>query len=228
VLVLQAVVFRGVEAQHDVRWWEAGGAVLIIAGASMFDRGVDAWVQNRRSAFSNDVARVFRHGGQPEVFFSVAGGLLAAGIITRDAALRRRGGRVLASVATAGLTTLALKELGRVRPAETHKRYIFKPFSRHESFPSGHTTMAFAFAASLAEEIDHPWATGLLYAGAAGTGWSRLNDERHWLSDVVGGAAVGITAAKVMAGRWRIFGLGPPRVLIDPSGNSRLEWRIEF
>jgi membrane-associated phospholipid phosphatase len=213
---------------HSIRWWEVAITAGAIAGATLFDRGVDDWMQNQRTSGSNAVARAFRHGGQPEVYVTVGGGLLLAGVAAERADLRRRGGRVLLSVAAAGLTTAAIKELGRVRPAETRNVYVFRPFSRHESFPSGHTTIAFAFATSLSEEIDRPWATVLLYAGAAGTGWSRMNDQRHWLSDVLAGAAVGITAGKIVEGRWRLFGLGPPRILIDPAGESRLEWRVSF
>ena len=87
----------------------------------------------------------------------------------------------------------------------------------------GGSALYFALAASLAEEIHRPWATALLYAGAGGTAWSRLNDHKHWLSDVLAGATVGITAAKVITGRWRIFGLGAPRFL-----HAGLEWRLTF
>jgi membrane-associated phospholipid phosphatase len=231
-LSLQALAAGSLEGQgdaHRVRWWEAVVVVGAIGTATLLDRGIDDWMQDRRSARSNAWARAFRHGGQPEVFISVSGGILVAGVVTRDVALRRSGARVLTSVVTAQLTTLVLKEVfGRVRPADTRNPYLFRPFSRHEAFGSGHTTTAFAFAAALSEEIGRDWATALLYAGAAGTGWSRMNDRRHWLSDVLGGAAVGITAAKVIEGRWRIFGLGPPRFLVDPGGESRLVWSIGF
>ena len=216
------------EAQHAIRWWEAALTASAIAGATVFDRGVDTWIQDQRSSGSDAIARVFRHGGQAEVFLTVGGGLLAAGVVTGRADLRRRGGRVLVSVGLAGITTVAIKEIGRVRPNSTRDPYLFKPFSRHESFPSGHTTIAFALAASLSEEIHAGWATAVLYAGASGTAWSRLNDHRHWLSDVLAGAAVGITAAKVVEGRWRIFGLGPPKFLIASSGETRVEWTVPF
>ena len=218
----------GVSAQaHSIRWWEAAIVVGAVGVASAFDRGVDDWVQDQRSSRSDAVARAFRHGGQPEVLFGVSGGILAAGVLSGRPGLRRSGGRVLASVVTAGLTTAALKEItGRFRPDIASDQYVFRPFSREDAFPSGHATVAFAFASSLAAEIHRPWASALLYAGATGTAWSRLNDHKHWLSDVLGGAAVGITAAKVIEGRWRIFGLGPPRFLVDPAG-YRLEWRIE-
>jgi len=229
VLALQVLALPGLEGQRVIRWWEAALAVGAIGGASLFDRAVNDWMQDHRSSRSDAVARVFRHGGQPEVFLTVGGGILAAGVVTRDAGLRRSGARVLVSVAVAGLTTAAIKEaLGRVRPAETSDPYLFRPFSRHESFPSGHTTMAFALATSLSAEIHRPWATALLYAGAAGTGWSRANDQRHWLSDVLGGAVVGITAAKVIEGRWQVFGLRPPAILAGPRGELRLEWNARF
>ncbi len=182
-------------------------------------------MQDHRSSRSDAIARAFRNGGRPEIVFGVSSGILAAGVISGRPGLRRSGGRVLASVVTAGLATGALKEItGRFRPADATDQYTFRPFSNHDAFPSGHATVAFALATSLSAEIRRPWATAVLYAGATGTAWSRLNDHRHWLSDVVAGATVGITAANVMEGRWRLFGLGPPRLLVDPA-SYRLEWR---
>jgi membrane-associated phospholipid phosphatase len=131
------------------------------------------------------------------------------------------------STAVAGLTSAAIRFR---RPAATvggDNLYIFKPFSGNDAFPSGHATLAFALATSLSDEIHNPWVSVILYTGAAGTAWSRLNDQRHWLSDVLMGSAIGITGAKVIGGRWRIFGLGPPKFLVDPSG-ARLVWRYEF
>jgi membrane-associated phospholipid phosphatase len=217
------------EGQHVIRWWEAALVVGAVGGTSLFDRSIDDWMRDQRSSRSDALARAFRRGGQPEVFLTVGGAISAAGVVTREAELRRRGGRVLASLAVAGVSAVAIKEaLGRMRPSDSRDPYLFRPFSGNESFPSGHTTMAFALAASLSEEIQHRWVSVLLYAGAAGTGWSRMNDQRHWLSDVMGGAAVGIAAAKVIEGRWRLFGLRPPAFLTGPRGELRLQWSGEF
>lgn len=214
---------------HAVRWWEAAVVASAIGVASLADRRVDHWLQDERSPGSDRVARVFRNGGEPELVFGIPGALLIAGVVTHRPGLTRRGERVLASVLVAGATAGAIKEVaGRVRPIDTTDQYVFRPFTHADAFPSGHATMAFALATSLSEEIHRPWATALLYAGASGTAWSRLNDHRHWLSDVMAGAAVGITAGKMMEGRWRIFGLGQPRFLVDPRGAARLEWRAEF
>jgi membrane-associated phospholipid phosphatase len=66
-----------------------------------------------------------------------------------------------------------------------------------------------------------------LYTVATGVAWSRLNDNVHWLSDVTAGALVGITSAKLMNGRWRIFHLSPPQVLLGPR-HAGLAWQVSF
>lgn len=59
------------------------------------------------------------------------------------------------------------------------------------SFPSGHTTSAFAFASSVA--AIHGWKWGVpAYTLAATVGVSRINDNAHYLHDVLAGASIGI------------------------------------
>lgn len=59
------------------------------------------------------------------------------------------------------------------------------------SFPSGHTTTAFAFASTMAMQHDVVvGTTALLMAGF--TAYSRMNDGRHYLHDVVAGMTIGI------------------------------------
>jgi len=72
----------------------------------------------------------------------------------------------------------------------------------HVSFPSGHTTSAFAVASVLAMGYrDKPWVGIASYTLASLVGLSRVNDTRHWTSDVVAGAAlgsfIGLTLSKI-------------------------------
>lgn len=74
--------------------------------------------------------------------------------------------------------------------------------SSYNSFPSGHTATAFMGAELLYQEYKHEsvWYGVSGYVVAAGTGVFRMYNNRHWLTDVVAGAGIGILSAK--AGYW--------------------------
>ena len=74
--------------------------------------------------------------------------------------------------------------VGRLRPDATS----------NNSFPSGHTATAFMTATMLHKEYEgrSPWFSIGGYSLAALTGVSRVLNNRHWVTDVVAGAAIGI------------------------------------
>lgn len=219
---------RSIQQAAVLRWWHGVIAVGGLSALMLLDRPSQRFFQDRRSAGADDWARAIRRGGQPEVYGTVTLGLVAAGLLSGDDNLTRSAGRLGATLALAGATsTLAKLTLGRPRPNQSLDVDGYSPFSGQDAMPSGHTTMAFALATALADDIQRPWATVGLYTLATGVGWSRINDNRHWLSDVAGGALVGITSAKLVNGHWRIFGLRPPSVLLGPS-HAGLAWRVEF
>ncbi len=66
-----------------------------------------------------------------------------------------------------------------------------------KSFPSGHTTTAFAVASVIAWQYkDTPWVPATVYSLATMAGLSRVYDNRHWLSDIFGGAVFGIVTGR--------------------------------
>jgi hypothetical protein len=200
----------------EFRWYHAGLTLGGIALASLLDETVRNQLQAHRSSGRDDVAGVFRRMGQAEVFGTVGIGTIVVGVVTGNPRIRRAGERISAGLLLAGTLGVIAKEVvGRRRPDLTGSAYRFKPFSGRDAWPSGHTTMAFALATSVSDEIHSTPVTIGLYSAAALTGWSRLNDNRHWLSDVLAGAALGITSAKLMNGHWRVFGVGAPRFLLE-------------
>ncbi|MFN8357974.1 MAG: phosphatase PAP2 family protein [Spirosomataceae bacterium] len=70
----------------------------------------------------------------------------------------------------------------------------------NESFPSGHTTMAFTSATLLHQEFGQQSVviSILGYSAATATGAMRMLNNRHWLADVLFGAGVGIGSTKVV------------------------------
>jgi membrane-associated phospholipid phosphatase len=217
-----------VPAPPTIRWWH--GAVVLggLSTLMLLDRPMQRFAQHNTGSGADDIAGVVRHFGQPEVYGTVTVGLLAAGLATGRPQLTRAGGRLAASLALAGLTVQTGKyALGRPRPEQSLDADGYSPFSGQASLPSGHTAMAFALATSLADDIHRPLATVGLYGMATAVAWSRMNDNRHWLSDVAAGALVGITSAKLASGRWRIFGVKAPTILASPTGTG-LGWSEEF
>ena len=205
----------------NVTWWEAAVAVGGLAALSLADKPVNTAIQNMRTTTTDDIANVLKYFGQPVVFVPATVVPILVGLLSHNEALTMSGVRIGSSLLLAGATTGLLKyTVGRYRPDQTSTQYEFKPFSGHDSWPSGHTTMAFALAASASYELHRTWATVGLYTLAAGTGWSRMNDEKHWLTDVGGGVLIGITSAKFIDRQWSVFGLTAPSFLFSSEESS--------
>ncbi len=96
----------------------------------------------------------------------------------------------------AGLAAQVLKwGVGRARPWAGEGPWSFRPGSaeeRYHSFPSGHTTVAFAAASGLGFTVKNPWVMGAGLAVASGVAWARVYQDVHWPSDVVAGALLGL------------------------------------
>jgi membrane-associated phospholipid phosphatase len=73
------------------------------------------------------------------------------------------------------------------------------PYTGDHSFPSGHTSSSFAGAEFMHEELKNslPVLSCTGYIAAAATGAIRIMKNRHWLIDVVFGAAIGVFSAKL-------------------------------
>lgn len=110
------------------------------------------------------------------------GGMLLAAAITGNHETRAKGNLMFRATAYAHATTTALKFIIREpRPDSSGEKV---------SFPSGHSTGAFSFASVI--HAEHGWIYGgLAYTYATLVAYSRMNDNRHLLHDVVAGATIG-------------------------------------
>ncbi|TDD95961.1 phosphatase PAP2 family protein [Flavobacterium cellulosilyticum] len=91
------------------------------------------------------------------------------------------------------ITVTALKSIAKIERPDGYS---------NNSFPSGHTANAFMGAEFLYQEykVTSVWYGVSGYVVAAATGAFRIYNNRHWLTDVVSGAGIGIVSAK--AGYW--------------------------
>ena len=151
--------------------------------------------------------------------FAISGGLYGIGRLGGIDEMADAGLHIGEAILIAEAVTGTLKLLvGRARPEVAGEPYDFgfgRGFrgERYQSFPSGHTTAAFATAAAAAHEIERIWGGNDLLIGLATygpavlVGVARMFDDRHWASDVVAGAAIGAFAG------WKVVRYshsGPP------------------
>ncbi len=137
--------------------------------------------------------------------YVIGGGLYLIGRVAKKPDLADFGWHGTEAVLVAnGITGLLKGTLGRARPFvsnDTNPRdFRFgRGFSSsdRQSFPSGHTSTAFAAAAAVTCEVRRlhpkalPFVAPVMYGGATLVGLSRMYHNKHWASDVALGAAVG-------------------------------------
>jgi membrane-associated phospholipid phosphatase len=221
----------------------AGLAVTAVAIAP-FDVAITRRLRapdlQRSTAWRNG-AMVFDWYGAPGA--RAVGPLLAfAGSVTRNSTLSDIGIHVSESYATAAVAVFIVKGIaGRARPytVSAESAYDFelgRGFPHREpysSFPSGHATGSFAFAASISVEAARRWPDhkaligGLAYGGAFLDGVSRVYRDTHWPSDVAAGALIGTVSGILVTRRQhahpenRLDALAR-RVLFAPAPDGRL------
>jgi membrane-associated phospholipid phosphatase len=206
----------------------AGTAALLPLDASITKLARSSGLQ--RSDFLRGGARAFNTLGDPGAVI-VAGGSYIVGRVAHSEHLADLGFHAVEALVVSGAATGLVKGItGRQRPyvddRDADDFTLGRGFSSgaRTSFPSGHTTAAFAVASVVAAETRHWWpgashvVVPLLYGGAGLVGLARVYDARHWTSDVVLGAAIGIAS-----GRWVVRRGHAPRTRTPWPTTDRIE-----
>jgi membrane-associated phospholipid phosphatase len=177
----------------------AGGVGAGIGLTIAFDKDIQQAVQRARNGTIDSVFNAVQPFGA-EYSFAVLGAFYVGGEIFRDPRAKSVAlDGLSAGIIASGLVTTPLKYVfGRARPEAGRGAYDFQPFSGQDSFPSGHATQAYAVATVIAEHYDSLWIKLGSYGLASMVGYARLNNNAHWASDVVAGAAIGIFVGHVV------------------------------
>ena len=78
--------------------------------------------------------------------------------------------------------------------------------SNYLSFPSGHTTVAFAAATVFAMEYRNIWYVPVIaYSAATSIGLSRIVQNQHWISDVLVGAGLGFLTGRQVVNNYHRY-----------------------
>jgi membrane-associated phospholipid phosphatase len=162
-----------------------GGGLAL--GVRPFDRNVNARILNQY-AFINTVFAPAKYFGDTPEQMALSIGTWALGRVLDKPKLSHLGMDLLRAQAVTEIMVEPIKfATHRERPDG----------SNYQSFPSGHAAITFAAAAVIERHLGWKhsiWAYGIASYVAA----SRLHDNKHYLSDVVFGAAVGSIAGRTV------------------------------
>jgi membrane-associated phospholipid phosphatase len=201
-----------IHAAKTLFTWRDGVLAGGFTGLTVAMFPVDRSLARRLQDSSAQANRFFKNASKNIQYFADPGSIVigvsmyAVGRVAQWRTVEDLGLHGTEAVAVSGVVTAVLKGVvGRARPyvsADTspHDFGFWRGFGHgggYQSFPSGHSTAAFAAAAVVTSESQRWWPHGawlvapVMYGGATLVGLSRMYNNAHWASDVALGAAIG-------------------------------------
>ncbi|MBA2249328.1 MAG: phosphatase PAP2 family protein [Chitinophagaceae bacterium] len=195
-------------------WGKVAKFALVTGGLAFADEPIQQQVLKLRSTNPglNRVSNfVTSFGGLYETYTLAAFG--AYGFIFKQEKMKATTLLATQAYLVGGALEVFIKSIsGRTRPAyyspnaEAEPKFYGPLSSKNKdangksintSFPSGHTTVAFAAATVFALEYrNKPFIPLVAYSAATLIGLSRIYENKHWATDVAVGAAIGYLAGK--------------------------------
>jgi undecaprenyl-diphosphatase len=182
-------------------------AIALLGPIESLDGTVQRAVQQMRSPMLEPTMRFASSAGKPATVFGL---LLGIAVLGGPAGVETARLALLAAAPTNLVVEVVKRLTDRTRPDGDHK-------PSNASFPSSHAANAFALAAvfALRRPSVQPW----VWILAAVIAFSRIYLNRHFLSDVVVGAAIGIAAA------WAVGRLTGSKSGASPTSKSKVAKR---
>lgn len=192
--------------RYDEDDWINVAITLGVTGSLLLvDEAVNNfWQGDVRGESLDDFFDIINEFGDFEnIAFGTLGAYAAAEVLgakrEKAAALMILESLLLTTAVTEGIKVVT----GRERPRDADDAFDFNGITdspSQDSLPSGHASNAFAVATVIAEVYgdDNPWVPWLAYPLAGTVGLARLNQEKHFLSDLFLGGAIGYFIGKMV------------------------------
>jgi membrane-associated phospholipid phosphatase len=174
-------------------WLTVSLAGASVAGLMFVDKPIQDFLRSHRNGTTDSLSEHIAPLGA-EYSAAILAGFYCGGALFDDPKARAVAQDGLAaSLIASGMIAPALKvAVGRARPADDQGPRECDPFLVHNSsFPSGHSTQAFAVASVIAAHYDALWIKITAYGGASAVAFARVEGNHHFTSDVVAGALIG-------------------------------------
>jgi len=193
--------FKHLPSKENLMWAGVAGG-LALAVHPIDDNVMHAWGNN---STLQSVFKLGKYLGQSYVLIPTAATIYIYGRAKDEPKVSHVGMDLIESLVVAEALVQTLKyTTRRERPDESGKT----------SFPSGHAADTFAFATALERHLGWKGAVPA-YIFDSYVAISRIPDNRHWLSDVVFGASVGIISGRTCTRHGKEY---PIHVSLLPGG----------
>ncbi len=197
---------RGLTSRHAAYTLGAGTALVIF---TLADDGLSGSAGEAKSHNNGPFLNTANELGNWKFVMPAAAAVFGASLLTDDVRFQDAAFTSVESAVYTGTLVAVLKGLaGRARPRQLEGPYDFDPLSGQNSFPSGHTSLAFSLVTPWVVYYPGP-VTYALFGLTTGTAVARVVRGDHWSSDVVAGAAIGILTGYALANRHERHPDGP-------------------
>lgn len=158
--------------------------------------------------YGRDIGNIYDKPGSAYFISGLFGTLYGSGLIFKNDKLKQTTLLMAESLIFSGILNSSLKVIiGRERPYVNHDPFNFKPFSfdpDYMSMPSGHTSSIFAMMTVLAKQYDAWYVDIPAYTFSVCVAIQRINDDKHWSSDVFIGGTLGYLVGSYVVKRYRL------------------------
>ena len=176
-------------------WLQFGAMVGLSAAASILDQPVRDATQPNQHFYNSPWIEGGRIYGEWYIIPGMTAVFGTYGAISGNDKSKKIAIELFQAGLFSEMMTYILKvSIGRARPFTDEGRYSFRPFAfknEYYSFPSGHTTSAWALSAVISSTATKDWIKFAAYIPCGFTMFSRIYQDYHWISDSFGGAFVG-------------------------------------
>lgn len=180
-----------------------GGTIFTTAGIMTADKDIRKYAKKNHSDINDKISDVGKAYGNVIAPVIIGGSIYSYGLFFKDEDVRTTGRMLIEAAVFSGAITTVIKTVaGRSRPFKEEGNYFYRPIqfnNDHTSFPSGHSTLAFAVSTVLSERLHNVYSSIGLYTLAGVTALSRVYTDDHWASDVFMGSAIGFFVGRYIA-----------------------------
>ena len=197
-----ARLFRGISGFDNTDLIYSSALVLATAASFSLDKEMKNIASRNQNSALKSLTNIGEKYGSGLYSVLLSAGLFTTGLMTDNKKVMNSGRIMAEALIVSGVAVQLIKIVsGRSRPYLNQGNTKFNWFETdndYNSFPSGHTVVAFTTSSVLAATIKNTYASIALYSLAGLTAYQRIYTNNHWFSDTVLAAIIGTVVGNVL------------------------------